>query len=111
VAGVCHEDSGLEDCGVTGVVVVLRELPQGGGYRLEHARIQGRREVDDGQSCADLCQCRGLVGGRLGVAGESDVTGEEDLRRIAAEVLAVLMQDVALAGELLRCPALAEWSA
>ena len=82
--------------------LVLRELPQGGGNRLEHARIKWRWEVDDGQSCTDLCQCGGLAGGRLGIPGESDVTGEEDLRRVAAEVLAVLMQDVAFAGELFR---------
>ena len=52
-------------------------------------------------STPDLGQCGGLLGGGLWVAGENDVAGEEDLLRVAPDFLAVLVQDVALVGELL----------
>src|SRR5580692_7583757 len=84
------------------VVIASSELTQGDGQRLEQAGVQRRREVDNAQIDTDGGQFGGLVGGGLGVPGESDVTGEENLRRVPAEVLAVLMQDVALAGEFLR---------
>jgi 5,10-methylenetetrahydromethanopterin reductase len=47
------------------VPILLIELTQGGGQRLEHAGIQGRSEVDDAQLDADLGQCGGLLGGGL----------------------------------------------
>ena len=48
---------------------------------------------------AAIAAARSAAG--LGVACEHDVSGQQDLGRVAVKVLAVLMQDVAFSSELL----------
>jgi hypothetical protein len=76
-------------------------LTQCGSERFEYARIERGSERDDAQLHTGLAKGGSLVGGGLDVPSEEDVTREEYLGRIAAEVRAVLEEDVALACELL----------